>query len=212
MLAHGRAVRHRDIIAAGFPAAILSRMVARGEIERVTTLEEVCVGYRIPSPANEVNFVDQQVAAIALRHPNGVFCLTSALRLHDLFDDRVADFTIALPPNRNRSVRVPNLKTLTWSDPVMMTTGIETREVDGTIVKVTDPARTVVDLFRPMHKVTDEVAFGALEELVVRRGGGLEEIARIECYAEKLGQLGNVKQQTTMLRRTMPWLGQTRQP
>ena len=61
----------------------------------------------------------------------------------------------------------------------MLTYGVETREIQGVPVRITSPARTVVDCFRYRNKVGLDVALEALRDALGSRRASAAEILRI---------------------------------
>ena len=60
----------------------------------------------------------------------------------------------------------------------MLTYGVQDRSILGVRVRVTSPARTVVDCFRYRHKIGLDVALEALREAVRTRAASVDEIMR----------------------------------
>ena len=60
----------------------------------------------------------------------------------------------------------------------MLTYGIETREALGVRIRVTSPARTVVDCFRYRNKIGLDVALEALKDVLRRRMVPVDAIVR----------------------------------
>ena len=60
----------------------------------------------------------------------------------------------------------------------MLTYGIETRPILGVPVRVTSPARTVVDCFRYRNKVGIDVAMEALRDAIRSRITTVDQISR----------------------------------
>ena len=105
---------------------------------------------------------------VAKRAPKVVFCLLTALRIHDLTTQSPHEVWIAIG-NKNHPPRVayPKLRTVRFA-PAALAAGVETRRVDGTPIRVTSVAKTVADCFKFRSKVGLDVALEALRE--ARRG------------------------------------------
>lgn len=93
-------------------------------------------------------------AGLSLRVPSAVFCLTSAATFHEITQDMETRTVIAVPHalgqvqgGRGKSYPV-RVKLVRWRDPEAFQHGVETHEIDGVSVRITSPARTVVDMFR----------------------------------------------------------------
>jgi len=109
------------------------------------------------------------LAALTLFNPGAVVCLISAARFHDLSNEDPPSVWMAVDGSRFKKP----LKTddgipaqTVWWRPEYLATGIETRTLAGVPVRLTDPARTVVDLVRYRLKLGDEPAMKALHDYV----------------------------------------------
>src|SRR5690606_7790333 len=88
------------------------------------------------------------LAVVAKRVPQGVVCLLSALRFHDLTTQAPFEVWLALPPNiwEPKLDSVP-LRTVRMSGEAL-TAGVEEHVVEKVPVRVFSPAKTVADCFR----------------------------------------------------------------
>src|SRR3546814_2700354 len=75
-----------------------------------------------------------------------------------------------------------------WRNPELFECGIQEIEVSGVTVRVTDPARTVVDLFRSQNRIPDERAIEALG-LYLDQGGSPDDVLG---RAESLGASAHI--------------------
>jgi predicted transcriptional regulator of viral defense system len=136
--------------------------------------------------------VDQNhaLAQTALLVPKAVICLLSALAFHELTDRIPARVWVAIgrsdwrptfshPPIRILHVSV---KALTFL--------VEPHEIDGVLVKMTSPARTVVDCFKYESKVGRNVAIEGLKELLRTRKATPAELQRA---AAEMGQWNQMR-------------------
>src|SRR6478609_7192708 len=116
-------LRPRDLANAAIPRTTLSRLVESG---RLTKLSRGL--YALPDrPLSE----NHQMAEIAARSSQGVFCLLSALRFHQLTTQNPHELWLALP-NKAHAPRVdyPPVRIVRFSGPAQ-TEGIEVHTVDG---------------------------------------------------------------------------------
>jgi predicted transcriptional regulator of viral defense system len=60
----------------------------------------------------------------------------------------------------------------------MLAFGVQTRSILGVALRVTSPARTVVDCFRYRNKIGLDVALEALRDVVRSRKASMDEIMR----------------------------------
>src|SRR5438128_10100229 len=80
-------VRARDL--GSIPRAVLSRLVANGRLVQVSRGV-----YGLPG---QVRSEQHQLAEIAVRSPQGVFCLLTALRFHQLTTQSPHEVWLAIP-------------------------------------------------------------------------------------------------------------------
>ena len=116
-------------------------------------------------PAAEADQDHLTEAAACLRHPNGVICLVSALRLHGLGTQVPQAVWMAVPRgagNNNRRA-TGSIRLLKWL-PSHLTDHIETRQIAGVNVRLTSAARTIIDCWRCPRLIGRETALEALRE------------------------------------------------
>ena len=153
---HPGILKRHDLESLGIPPWRIRTMIHRGEMERIARGL-----YRMNS--TEVSEYETLVSVCA-RMPQAIVCLLSALQIHGIGTQVPREVWVAL----DRKARKPSFKDL----PVrvvrfsgqMLTYGIETREIQGIQVRITSPARTVVDCFRYRAKIGMDVALEALQE------------------------------------------------
>ena len=116
-------------------------------------------------PAAEADQDHLTEAAACLRHPHGVICLVSALRLHGLGTQVPQVVWMAVPRgagNNNRRT-TGGIKLLKWL-PSHLIDHIETRQIVGVNVRLTNAARTIIDCWRCPRLIGRETALEALRE------------------------------------------------
>ena len=98
------------------------------------------------------------------RAPEVLFCLMSALRVHELTTQAPFEVWIAIG-NKDYPPRMdyPPLRVVRCSQ-ASLEAGVERRKVDGTHVRVTSVAKTVADCFKFRNKIGLDVALEALRE------------------------------------------------
>ncbi len=139
----GRPMTAFELGRKGIPRMTLKRLQKTGLIERVAR------GIYKLAGSDENSWT--LWAAVSLRNPKAVFCLNSAASYHGIIENMAANLNIAVP----KAARKPteeltggmSARFLKWSD-TSMEKGVSTVVIDGVGVKITDPARTVVDMFR----------------------------------------------------------------
>lgn len=145
-------------------------MLRRGEVERVARGV-----YRLhDAPLSEL----ETVAAVSKRIPGAIVCLLTALHVHGIGTQAPRAVWIAIDRKARKPVapRLP-LRIVRFSG-AMLTYGIEKRQVLGVSVRLTSPARTVVDCFRYRNKLGLDVALEALRDALGLRIATVDEITR----------------------------------
>jgi len=156
LLRKTRSARSRDFVAAGIARSQVSRMVAAGRLIRLGRGLYASPDYQ---PGEHASVVE-----VARRAPTVVFCLLTALRLHDLTTQAPFEVWIAIG-NKEHPPRLdyPRLRVVRFSGPAL-TDGVQTRRIDGTEIRVTNVAKTVADCFKFRNKIGLDVALEALRE------------------------------------------------
>lgn len=172
------AVRSRELVAAGLTRSEISRRVASGQLVRVAWGLYALPGYQ----GGEFS----ALVEVAKRAPKVVFCLLTALRLHDLTTQAPHEVWIAIA-NKDHPPRIqyPPLRTIRFSDSSLKA-GVETLRLEGVTVRVTSVAKTVADCFKYRNKIGLDVALEALREARRSRKASMDELwryARIDRVA-----------------------------
>jgi predicted transcriptional regulator of viral defense system len=174
--------RLSELIKAGVTAATVSRMKERGLV--------VQLGrglYQLPDAALGIHHELAEAAKLA---PKGIVCLTSALAFHELTDTIPSRVWMAIGAKaRKPRAESPPLQ-FVWFGEKVLTSGIEEHTIEGVRVRVYNPAKTVVDLFRYRRSAGKRyrkspglnLALEGLREALRQRKATPAEIAR---YAVK---------------------------
>ncbi len=166
----GAFFRPRDLEPLDIPYAELQRLVAAG------TVEKVGPGLYRLAAAEPSEF--ETIAMVASAAPGGIICLLSALRLHGIGTQSPHEVWLALDRKARKPARLPAKVRIVRFSGAMLTYGIETHPILGVPVRVTSPARTVVDCFRYRGKLGLDVALEALRDAVRSRVATVDEIMR----------------------------------
>ena len=133
---------------------------------------------------------DPDLVTVAVRAPEAVVCLISALAFHQITLEVPHEVHIALPRGVSRpELDYPPLRIFRFSGPAL-TEGIETHEINDVPVKIYSAAKTVADCFKFRNKIGPDVAVEALKLYLERRPsspGELLRYARI-CRVERVMQ------------------------
>jgi predicted transcriptional regulator of viral defense system len=152
----GRGVTPGELAERGIHRQILTRLVAQGQIERVARGV-----YRLPEqPITENHALALAAAAV----PQGVICLLSALRYHEIGTQNPFEVWMAIHRRAWRPTPAyPRLRIFRHTGEAL-SAGIETHLIEGWPVKIYGPAKTVADCFKYRNKIGLDVALEALRE------------------------------------------------
>jgi predicted transcriptional regulator of viral defense system len=165
-------LRPRDLDLAGIAPAYLQRLSERGELVRQ--------GRGIYMLPNAEITEHHTLAEVGKRVPHAVICLLSALRFHEIGTETPGGTWVALM----KGMKCPNpadlrLEVVRFSE-VSMSEGVEAHVLEGVTVRITSPARTIVDCFRYRHKIGLDIPLEALRE-GLRRRVAVAEIRRLSA-------------------------------
>jgi predicted transcriptional regulator of viral defense system len=160
--------RFRDLGRLGLTRSRLRGMLLRGEAERL--------GRGLYRRGGRITELDT-VATVCARVPGAIVCLLSALLIHRIGTQLPNEVWIAID-RKARRPRVADLpvRIVRFSGP-MLRHGIDVRRVQGVRVRITSPARTVVDCFRYRNKIGPDIALEALKDALATRRASVDEIA-----------------------------------
>jgi predicted transcriptional regulator of viral defense system len=106
---------------------------------------------------------EPDLATVALRVPRAVVCLISALAYYQMTTQVPREVQVALPRGTKSPVLpYPPIRVFRFSG-AALTAGIETHRLDGVVVRMYGPEKTVADCFRFRHKIGVDVAIEALQ-------------------------------------------------
>jgi hypothetical protein len=141
----GAFFRPRDIEPLGISFPDLQRLVAEGAVEKVGRGL-----YRLAAAEPDEL---ETIAMVASAVPTGIVCLLSALRLHNIGTQAPHEVWLALDRKARKPSRPPARLRIVRFSGAMLTYGVQDRSVLGVRIRLTSPARTVVDCFRYRHKI-----------------------------------------------------------
>jgi len=162
--------RLADAMAAGIHPEQIRRLVRAGQLTRVGRGL-----YAVPTLRTTEHHT---LAEIATRVPKGVVCLLTALRFHGLGTQNPHEVWLAVD-RRGGIPRVDFARIrLVRISAAALTSGIDGHNVEHVAVRITSPARTVVDCFKFRNKTGLDVAVEALREYRRLRKGTADELWR----------------------------------
>lgn len=127
------------------PTIVLRRMAEKGLLDSPARGVYIKSGY-------EPHMLDEHLA-VSKRAPGIVFNLYSAARIHDITQQEPNALWIGLPPTHKNPPTMGgefylDINPLRWNRVIDVEVGIETISLRGVDLKLTNPERTVVDMWR----------------------------------------------------------------
>jgi predicted transcriptional regulator of viral defense system len=173
-------LRPSDLDAIGTHRVVLTRMTAKGLLERVGRGI-----YRLPESQGSEH---ESLIAIATRVPQAVFCLLSALQFHELTTQLPRQLWIAMPRGSHTpKIDYPPVKMVQFAGNAY-SEGVEVFERDQVKLRVYCVAKTVADCFKYRNKIGLDVALEALKDARAQKKASTDDILR---YA-KICRVSNV--------------------
>jgi len=163
-----RLFRLSEATQAGIHPEAVRRLTSRGQLARIGRGL-----YSLPSLKPTEHHT---LAEVAKRVPNGIVCLLTALRFHGLGTQNPREVWLAV----DRRAGIPKIdftpvRILRMSG-AALATGIVEHNIDGVGVRITSPARTVVDCFKFRNKIGLDVAVEALKDYRRLRKGTVDAL------------------------------------
>jgi len=107
---------------------------------------------------------DPDLVLIALRVPNCVICLISALRFHNLTSQLPHKVFIAIPQGTKKPrIEYPPIEVIKPIQKIYQA-GIETHKIDGVAVRIYNREKTVADCFKYRNKIGLDIGLEALKD------------------------------------------------
>jgi predicted transcriptional regulator of viral defense system len=163
-------LRTRDVCAAGGSRVTLAKLVREGLLSKIGRGL-----YALPDrPFSE----NGTLAEVSAKSRQGVVCLISALRFHQLTTQQSSEIWLAIPHKAHPpKLDYPPLRVVHMSGDAM-TAGIESPSIAGARVRVFCVAKTVADCFKFRNKVGLDVALEALNEAWAAQRVTMDELWR----------------------------------
>ena len=163
-------LRASDLDAIGVPRVVLSRLTASGQMKRVGRGL-----YRLPGSAQSEY---ESLATVAVKVPQAVFCLLTALQFHELTSQLPRQIWIAMPRGSHTPrIDYPPVKMVQMAGDTY-SAGIEEHERDGAKLRVYSIAKTVADCFKYRNKIGLDVALEALKAVRAKRSASADDLWR----------------------------------
>jgi predicted transcriptional regulator of viral defense system len=161
-------LRTREALELGIHPETLYRMRDEGELEQLARGV-----YRL---ANAPELAHPELAAVAERAPAAVVCLISALSLHELTTEVPHEVHLAVKRGGTRPVfgDIP-VRVYTFHEKAFRA-GITQRRIQGVIIRLYDPEKTLVDTFRYRNQLGLDVFLEALNLYRQRRSASPQRV------------------------------------
>jgi predicted transcriptional regulator of viral defense system len=160
--------RPRDLDSAGVGREALRPLLKRGVLTRVgrglyTAPDADASGHR-------------SLAEVAKTVPNGIVCLLSALRYHELTTQAPSEVWLAIDVHGWKPRNTPFPVRIVYGSGPALTEGVESHRIDGVPVRIYSAAKTVADCFKYRNKIGPEVAVEALKDYLRRHRRGADAL------------------------------------
>ena len=174
----------------GIARVVLARLTAAGQLEKVGRGL-----YRLPdAPVSE----QESLATIAVKVPQAVFCLLTALQIHELTTELPRQVWIAMPQGSHTpKIDYPPVKMVQFTGEAF-SQGVEVIQADRVALRVYGVAKTVADCFKHRNKIGLNVAIEALRDALAQKKTTANDLWRfakicrvanvMRPYLETLGQ------------------------
>lgn len=169
--------RPRDVVDVRVHPEDIRRLCGKGLLTRV--------GRGLYELADAEPTTHHTLVEACKRVPQGVVCLLSALRFHEIGTQLPHKVWLAIPAKAARPrIAYPPIE-LTYLTDRMYREGIEEHRTAGGTIRIYSVTKTLVDCFRFRNKVGVDVAVEALREVVTHRMKYGVTIAQISEVARK---------------------------
>jgi predicted transcriptional regulator of viral defense system len=163
-------VRPSDLDEIGAPRVVLTRMTAKGQLEKIGRGL-----YRLPNTQGSEH---ESLSTIATKVPQAVFCLLTALQFHELTTQLPRQVWIAMPRGSHvPKIGYPPIKMVQFAGDAY-TEGIEVIERDRVKLRVYSVAKTVADCFKHRNKIGLDVALEALKDARSKKKASADDLWR----------------------------------
>jgi len=177
---HGGVLKMSEAIRAGIHRRTLYAMKDAGVVEKL--------GRGLYRLTNLQPLGNPDLVTVALKVPDGVICLLSALAFHEITTQIPHEVYLAIA----RGAEPPRIEHppvhVFWFTGRAFTEGIETHKVDGVPLRVYSPEKTVADCFKYRNKIGLDTAIEALKLYREKKRINVDKLmqyARV-CRVEKV--------------------------
>jgi hypothetical protein len=135
---------------------------------------------------------EHEAAAAGFRVPHGVFCLSSAARLQGLLPRIDERFCLAVAGPVPLDESAGSVRLLRWTFPGALERGVKESRIGPVRIRLTSPARTVVDLFRYAHRPGGEETGLVAGRAFLVEGGRLRDLREVAAATGAPASVGRM--------------------
>lgn len=173
-------VRPLDLECAGIPRNYLSRLVKKGQLQKldrgIYTAKEL--------PASE----HISLLEVSRKVPKATICLLSALSFHEIGTQVPSEVWIAIDVKAwTPRITSPAVRIMRFSGDALHF-GVQEKQITGGTIRVYSPAKTIADCFKFRNKVGLDVALEALRDCYRQKKATMNELFE----AAKVCRVANV--------------------
>lgn len=170
LLAQKGMLRPSELDAIGAPRVVLTRMTAKGLLEKV--------GRGLYRLSEGQSSEHESLATVAIKVPQAVFCLLTALQFHELTTQLPRQIWIAMPRGSHTpKMDYPPVKMIQFARDAYVE-GVEVFVRDQVNIRIYCVAKTVADCFKYRNKIGLDVALEALKDARAQKKATVDEIWR----------------------------------
>ena len=173
-------VRAQDLDVAGIPRNYLTRLVERGQLQKLG--RGIYVAETLPA-SEHISLLE-----VSRKVPKAVICLLSALKFHEIGTQVPHEIWIAIDVKAwAPQIDSPAVRIVRFSGNALHF-GIQQKKINGLEIRVFSPAKTVADCFKFRNKIGTDVALEALRDCYRKRKASMDEL----WEAAKVCRVANV--------------------
>lgn len=160
--------RSSELTEKGVARVTVARLVAENKIEKI--------GHGLYCLPETAFTEKENLILISARYPKAVFCLLTALQIHELTTQLPRKVWIAMPKGSHApQIDHPPIKMVQYSGS-SYSEGIDIITTDKFKIRVYNPAKTIADCFKHRNKIGLDVAIEALKEAYQKNKFSIDEI------------------------------------
>lgn len=173
-------IRARDLERAHIPRNYLSRLVERGQLQKIE--RGIYTAEALPA-SEHISLLE-----VNRKVPKAVICLLSALSFHEIGTQVPSEVWIAIDVKAwTPRITSPAVRIMRFSGDALHF-GVQEKQVTGGKIRVYNPAKSVADCFKFRHKIGLDVALEALRDCYRQKKASMNELFE----AAKVCRVANV--------------------